>query len=74
MNLQSKILQVISEVQGDKMSKKIIPTHALDKDIKEKLFELGYSLESIENEIIKLESSNIVKTGDTINYRYIEIV
>lgn len=74
MSLQSKILKAIIEIQEEKKSRKIAPTHALDKEVIERMSKLGYSSECIKGEIDRLESINLVTTGDTINYRHIKVV
>jgi len=74
MNLQSEVLEVISGIEKQKKMNKKFPAYALDKEVKDRMLKLGYSYKCTEKEIERLVTSNIIRTGDTINYRYIEVL
>lgn len=74
MIMQNKILDIISEIQSEKKDKNIYPDHTLDKEVKDRMLGMGYSSELVYKEINRLEYNKLIKTGETINYRFIKRV
>lgn len=66
------LFEVVEEIINDKKAAGKAPAHAL---ILADIVKPGkYVREDVEREIRRLEAAGMVKTGDTINDRYVTIV
>lgn len=65
------LLEIISTIQADKINRKVIPDHALYYEIIEIAKEKGYSKQEVIDELNRLEISEKIKVGRTINQQYI---
>lgn len=74
MSLQSKILEVISDIEKDKKSRKVMPTHALLTEVITKAKQAGITREEVLEEIEHRAYWGEIEIGNTINDKFIKTV
>nr|DAE47107.1 MAG TPA: hypothetical protein [Caudoviricetes sp.] len=68
------ILEIIKQIEEDKISRKIVPSHAVLTEVLRETNKQGIDREIVLSELNNLWKLKKIKTGPTINDKYIQTV
>lgn len=69
-------LEIINQIESDKIRRRIYPDHALKLEVIKVAqgMEIIFANEIIESELIELEKLGKIRTGRTLNDNYIKVL
>lgn len=68
------ILTLLKDIESDKKNRNVMPCHSIINDVIDKALLKGYTKEEVIECVKKLEDKKVVKTGRTINDKFIKLI